>query len=287
MPKIKKKYAEHYTVIDNALIKDDRLTWKARGILVYLWAMPDDWNYREIEVAKHAKDGRSSLRAGLDELEKFGYLERKRRRNKDGLLADSEWMLSDKPMFDFPTLDKPTLEKPTSDNQTLLSTDLLSTDLPSTKYDDDPDYSDIFQYWEKLWNKPNAVIVKSIEEWIDEFGTEMIHYMINAAADHSVEKAGAKAYIQKSLDKARKNGITTVEQAEKAEAERNKKTGNPSVRRSKKSNVKETLPDWAKPGYKQPKGNTPLTPEQEEALRRKVDAQLAKLEASKKEANNA
>lgn len=268
MPKIKKRYEEHYTVVDNDLVKDNRLTWKARGILLYLWSMPDDWEYREIEVARHAKDGRASLRAGLDELEQFGYLTRKQDHKKDGKFSTNTWTIGDKPLFDFPTTGNPTTEKPTSDNRTLLSTNSLSTDLPSTEYDDDHNHSNIFQYWEKLWDKPNAVIVKNIEGWINEFGTEMIQYMINAAADHSVEKAGAKAYIQKSLDKARKNGITTVEQAEQAEAERNKKKSKASNRRYKKSNVKETLPDWV--NNEKTSTNAPLTPEQERQLAEKM-----------------
>ena len=116
MAKIKKQYGKRYTVTDNQLIEDDRLSWKARGIFTYLWAQSDDWEFYEIEVTKHAPDGRDSLRTGLKELEKFGYLKRTIKRDK-GRFNKYDWILSDTPMLDFPNS-----EKPNSGNPTLTST---------------------------------------------------------------------------------------------------------------------------------------------------------------------
>lgn len=127
MTRIKKDYSKGFTTLNNVVLRDKRLSWKARGIFSYLWSMPDDWDFYETEVAKHATDGRASLRSGLGELTKFGYLERTRSRNKNGKFGAPVWILHDepsddrKPMFDFPTLEKPTLEKPTLENRTLLN----------------------------------------------------------------------------------------------------------------------------------------------------------------------
>ena len=127
MTRIKKDYSKGFTTLNNVVLRDERLSWKARGIFSYLWSMPDDWDFYETEVVKHATDGRASLRSGLGELMKFGYLERTRSRNKNGKFGAPVWILHDepsddrKPMFDFPTLEKPTLEKPTLENRTLLN----------------------------------------------------------------------------------------------------------------------------------------------------------------------
>ena len=137
MTRIKKDYSKGFTTLNNVVLRDKRLSWKARGIFSYLWSMPDDWDFYETEVAKHATDGRASLRSGLGELTKFGYLERTRSRNKNGKFGAPVWILHDdpsddrKPMFDFPTLEKPTLEKPTLENRTLLNKYL--TNQTSTK----------------------------------------------------------------------------------------------------------------------------------------------------------
>ena len=48
MAKMKKVKKDHFVVIDSNLIRDDRLSWKARGIFGYLWSMSDDWELYEI-----------------------------------------------------------------------------------------------------------------------------------------------------------------------------------------------------------------------------------------------
>jgi uncharacterized phage protein (TIGR02220 family) len=129
MTKIIKQRQKGFTTIDNKVIRDDKLSWKARGIFTYLWSQSDDWNFYEVEVMKHSPDGRSALRAGLKELEEHGYLKRTRKRNSAGQVTDTDWQLSEKPMFDYPTLEKPTLDYPTLENRTLRNTNLKNKQL--------------------------------------------------------------------------------------------------------------------------------------------------------------
>lgn len=127
MVRIRKEYSKGFTTTSNTIIRDERLTWKARGIFNYLWSMPDDWDFYAKEVAKHAKDGIHSLDSGLEELAKYGYLERTRLRDKKGRFGAPVWVLHDdpadvqKPKCDFPILDNPILEKPILENRTLLN----------------------------------------------------------------------------------------------------------------------------------------------------------------------
>lgn len=95
MSNVKRFKKSHFTITDNKLIKDDRLSWKARGIFIYLWSMPDDWNFYVDEVAKHSKNSVGALQSGLSELEKFGYLKRIRLHGKDGHFSRMAWELSD------------------------------------------------------------------------------------------------------------------------------------------------------------------------------------------------
>lgn len=95
MSNIRRIKKHGYTITDNKLIKDDHLSWKARGIFIYLWSMPDDWNFYVDEVAKHSKNSVGALQSGLSELEKFGYLKRIRLHGKDGHFSRMAWELSD------------------------------------------------------------------------------------------------------------------------------------------------------------------------------------------------
>lgn len=98
MPKIKKVYKTKYTVIDNAVIEDTKLSWKAKGLFTYLWSRPDNWNFYASEVAKHSKGSRDQVLTGLAELEASGYLRRSRKRDKNGhLTSQNEWLLSQEP----------------------------------------------------------------------------------------------------------------------------------------------------------------------------------------------
>lgn len=127
MTRIIKEYTNKFTVISNNEVQDKRLSWKARGIFSYLWSMPDNWDFYETEVAKHAPDGRDSLRSGLMELEEHGYLKRERVRNK-GQFGGTAWIITDNPtpktenqtpMLENPTQGSPMLENPTQENPTL------------------------------------------------------------------------------------------------------------------------------------------------------------------------
>lgn len=87
----------NYTNISNQLIRDSRLSWKARGIFAYLWSQADEWDFYVSEVAKHATDGRDALRSGLKELENYGYLTRKPSSGTGGQFDGMSWVLTDKP----------------------------------------------------------------------------------------------------------------------------------------------------------------------------------------------
>lgn len=162
MVRIRKEYSKGFTTTSNTIIRDERLTWKARGIFNYLWSMPDDWDFYAKEVAKHAKDGIHSLDSGLEELAKYGYLERTRLRDKKGRFGAPVWILHDDPVdaqepkCDFPILEKPILEKPILENRTLLNKYLtkdlsnkVRTNKQANAVSADADLSESFN---KLWN---------------------------------------------------------------------------------------------------------------------------------------
>ena len=95
MARLIKRDRGNNTNTSNKVIRDERLTWKARGIFNYLWSQADNWQFYVAEIANHAKDGVKSTRSGLDELEKYGYLKRINRHDKSGSFDGMDWILSD------------------------------------------------------------------------------------------------------------------------------------------------------------------------------------------------
>lgn len=95
MVRLIKKDNGNYTNTSNQLIRDESLTWKARGIFNYLWSQANEWQFYVSEVAQHSKDGERALKSGLLELEEHGYLKRVNRHSKTGNFDGLDWILDD------------------------------------------------------------------------------------------------------------------------------------------------------------------------------------------------
>ena len=81
---IREKKERDYTVINNTVLKDARLSWKAKGLFCYLLSLPEDWIIYQSELLNHATDGRESLRNAIQELEQLGYLQIEKKRDDRG-----------------------------------------------------------------------------------------------------------------------------------------------------------------------------------------------------------
>lgn len=73
-----------FTIIGNEALRDERLSWKATGLLTFLLSLPEDWDPKGRDLTKRKRDGRESTFAGLRELEEAGYVERVRERDAQG-----------------------------------------------------------------------------------------------------------------------------------------------------------------------------------------------------------
>lgn len=67
---------ENFTIVDNDYLRDEKLSFKAKGILTYFLSLPGDWVIYFDEIITHSKDGIRSFRSGIDELIKEGYIRR-------------------------------------------------------------------------------------------------------------------------------------------------------------------------------------------------------------------
>lgn len=73
----------NFTQVSNDLINDQRLSWKAKGLLIYLLSKPPNWTAKINDLYKKSTDGYSSLRSGIEDLVLCGYMELKNKYNKD------------------------------------------------------------------------------------------------------------------------------------------------------------------------------------------------------------
>ena len=130
---------DKFTIVDNTALKDKNLSLKARGLLITMLSLPDNWDFSEKGLrAILEKDGQSSIRSGLKELEEYGYLVRTRERDQHGKISNVAWTIYDYPHLENPSMVNPSLDNPNLENQPQLNTkqsitDKSITDLLNTK----------------------------------------------------------------------------------------------------------------------------------------------------------
>lgn len=67
-----------YLIVRNEVARDNRLSLMERGLLIYLLSHADGFNFSVEQYAAREKEGKQSLYKAMQNLTKFGYLERKR-----------------------------------------------------------------------------------------------------------------------------------------------------------------------------------------------------------------
>lgn len=88
---------DRFTIVANTAIRDERLSYKARGLLVHIASHRQGWGVTEKQLATKSPGGAASVRSGLKELEAFGYLRRYRVRDELGCLGGAYWVVTDDP----------------------------------------------------------------------------------------------------------------------------------------------------------------------------------------------
>jgi hypothetical protein len=81
---VRTKKNRNYTVINNTVLEDERLSFRARGIAALLLSKPDNWEISHEYLWKHGAEGRDAILKAMKELEDCGYLVRTRLQQPDG-----------------------------------------------------------------------------------------------------------------------------------------------------------------------------------------------------------
>ena len=112
---------KNYTVMSNYHLRDKNLSLKSKGLLSFMLSLPEDWKYSLKGLAAVSKDGIYVIRNCVKELEKYGYVQRRKARNDKGQMVDVEYIIYEQPVnfIKYPCLENPTSGNPILENPTL------------------------------------------------------------------------------------------------------------------------------------------------------------------------
>lgn len=184
---------KNYVTMNRTVLNDERLSWKAKGIMAYMLSMPDDWKFYMNELVKHATDGERALRAGFKELQELGYVVRRPIRegqrikewetvvyevpNEDSLLCAFVQVQSE-------DVQKLQVQSEDVQNSTLLSTDnnqvlnKPNTDnnqvLTTTNEKPSSSSSEIFNFYESEFGPLSNFIAEEIGYMIEDTNEELV-----------------------------------------------------------------------------------------------------------------
>lgn len=118
-----------YSLVNNVLLRDKRITPKARHIGIFMLSQSDEWDFNMNGLCSViGMIGKDSLRSAFRELENFGYLERIHTRKERGYYSGYEYILTEEPNINetvesnCPASDNPTTDDASQEKTTLIIT---------------------------------------------------------------------------------------------------------------------------------------------------------------------
>lgn len=113
----------NFTVINNTIFKDSRVSCKARGLFATIMSLSDDWDFSVNGFTTILKEGRNTVYRVIDELIEHGYCQRIQHRDeKTKRFTETEYIFYEEPIPKTPNPENHNRENQTQYNNNKLNT---------------------------------------------------------------------------------------------------------------------------------------------------------------------
>jgi len=103
--------SKNYSIISNEILRRKDLSLKAKGLMSLILSLPDSWDLTVNGLVAIVKESKNTVYTILKELNKFGYVERKRIVDNTGKVVKWELIIYENPLTKNPDTKKPDVEK--------------------------------------------------------------------------------------------------------------------------------------------------------------------------------
>lgn len=207
---IKQHRKDNFTILDNTCIRDDRISWKAKGLHTYLMSLPEDWKICLSDLINRSTDGRDSVTSAIKELESFGYVQRDVKRTDKGCFKNFCYMVfenptkiktedSNHPFTENPKTDNPISVKPYTENPLLLTTNKLNTYKQKTELTNPES--------EKVSESVFVNIIKSLFGGEYPFDKNFESTVLKQLEKAGIEEANLEAYLKYVFERTKLGNV--------------------------------------------------------------------------------
>jgi len=149
--------SKNYSIISNEILRRKDLSLKAKGLMSLILSLPDSWDLTVNGLVAIVKESKNTIYSVLKELNKFGYVERKRIVDNTGKVVKWELII-----YENPLTKNPVTKNPDVDNYTQISTNTkINTNINKIYWIDEI----------KELNYPKEMKEDFVEYWSEESKT--------------------------------------------------------------------------------------------------------------------
>ena len=94
----RQKRKDNFTVVNNDILQNSKLSWAAKGMLVYLLHLPDGWQINVADLSNRSRNGRDGTAGIIKELMSEGYISRVKIKNEKSQFKGYDYTVTDEPV---------------------------------------------------------------------------------------------------------------------------------------------------------------------------------------------
>lgn len=161
------EHQNNFVVVSTAILEDERLSWEARGFLLFLLSFSDSWSFNVRGLISLTGSTRSKIERLIKELKNAGYIKQRQVKNTRGQFKTTEWDVYETPLAGFtacgfhrvPSDRVPGNRVP--ENQQLTNINITNNNITNnkghTKNNKKPTLEDVKAYCQERGNNVDAV----------------------------------------------------------------------------------------------------------------------------------
>ena len=257
---------DNYVVLDKGFLNDNRLSWRAKGLLAYMLSLPNDWLFSISDLAIRSKCGRDTTANIIKELTNAGYIHKEQGRTNIGKFGKMDLLLfeapqaapftenqvTESPLTENPLMENPLTENPLTENPSLLISKSLNNNLLNNNNNEDRSHlstenlskiQTAFQFYEQNgFGALAAHVAYKIGHWIDDLSEELVIHAMKLAVENNILRWN---YVEKILHDWTNKKFRTIEEVEahRLRYTAQKKQRHHSIR-SNQQGRQEIVPEW-------------------------------------------